>query len=113
MDDHSGAQVEDPDGCSGVSTIKGETMKQIILLHPGLPEPLMELFSAHLVRTDAQIFLVAEAVVQNGAFLELDILPAQHSEDASMSWRVQIPIHVVLAIAQFRPDAKRPLGFVT
>ena len=86
-------------------------VKQIILLSPNLPQPLEDLLSEHIRRNDPQVFLVADSVTPLGGFLELDILPLQDTEDGNMVWRVQIPAQYVLAIAQFRPSAKHPMGF--
>jgi hypothetical protein len=86
-------------------------MKQVVLLNT-LPESLLSFLSDHIRHNEPQNFLIVESLTDKGAFLEMDILPVNPTADEDMTWRVQIPIHFVLAIAQFRPDAKRPIGFV-
>ena len=87
-------------------------MKQIILLRSDIPEPLSDLLADYIQRNDPQVFLIADSVVDIGQFLQIDILPIQRTEDEPTVWRVQIPAHFVLAIAQFRPNAKNQAGFV-
>ena len=87
-------------------------MKQIILLRPDIPDSLSDLLGDYIQRNDPQVFLIADLVVEIGQFLQIDIPPVQHTEDEPTAWRVQIPAHFVLAIAQFRPSAKNQTGFV-
>ena len=87
-------------------------MKQLILLRSDLPESLLDLLADHIQRNEPQVFLIADLFVDIGQFLQIDILPTHNKEDEPTAWRVQIPVHFVLAIAQFRPSAKNQMGFV-
>lgn len=87
-------------------------MKQIILLQQGVPPALLDLLADHLHGVEPQRFLLASRVTDNGQFFDLDILPSHNTEDEGKGWRVSLPMNAVLAIAQYRPSAKRQIGFV-
>ena len=82
---------------------------QVILIPRQLPEEVLVFLADFLVTIGENVVLFSHCFEVEQGFASLDIV---HSDSSKKSWKVKLPLHFVLAVADVGEEQKKKIGFV-
>lgn len=81
-----------------------------VLLQKTLPEELLAFLDGYLHLIHEQNFLLCSSVSDEGYFLELSALKNDKSKKV---WKLRLPMHAIIAIADMADKDGLPIGFLS